>query len=96
MRSYLLRNTDRFVAFVDRWSRRLAYVAIILAFIVIIFPALFTMCSKAGPATIRPMTEAERKEAKRLHRKHGVPASICDHNGKNCYFYRDGKRCRLI
>jgi hypothetical protein len=50
MRNYLLRHvdrqTERFMAFCDRWSWRLGVVAIILAFIVIILPAVLTIIAR--------------------------------------------------
>lgn len=46
MRSYLLRESDRFMAAVDRGSKVLGWVAVILAFIFIILPALVQIWMK--------------------------------------------------
>lgn len=43
MKSYLLKNTDKFMLFTDIWSKRLAWVAVILALIFIIAPSLVTL-----------------------------------------------------
>lgn len=40
------------------------------------------------------MTDEERKEVKRLFRKHGNAAATCSSGMKNCYFIRDGKKCK--
>lgn len=40
MKSYLLRSTDRYMDFMDRWSYRLGIVAVILALVVIVIPAI--------------------------------------------------------
>lgn len=61
MRSYLLRNTDRFMSFVDRWSRGLAVIAIALAFVVVILPAFLT-CSRAQSVVLEQPTDEQKKE----------------------------------
>jgi hypothetical protein len=43
MKSYLLKNTDKFMEFIEKWSERLAWVAILLALIFIILPSLVTI-----------------------------------------------------
>ena len=94
MRSILFRTTDKFMDFCDRWSRAIACLAILFAFLVIIIPALLT-CRGAQRVQIQP-TEQQKKETNRLFKKHGVLSAVCDSDGQNCYFIRDGKKCRLI
>jgi hypothetical protein len=92
----------RFIDFCDRWSRRLAYVAIILALIVIIIPAALNTCTGAKSVPIREMTPEKKQENKRLRKKHDQAVIVtCDYSHttqqfSNCYFVRDGKKCRWM
>ena len=40
-----------------------------------------------------PLTEKERAWIEKRFRNHGIEAAICE--GGDCYFYRDGQKCRL-
>ena len=46
MRTALLRQVDRFFFAVERWSRRLAWVAIIAAVVVILIPAIIKIMGR--------------------------------------------------
>ncbi len=48
------------------------------------------------PGTVRRITEQERQEHRRLMEKHGDYSLTCDHNGQNCFFIRNGQKCRWM
>lgn len=59
--------------------------------------AFFFRPAPAPPSTIRiarDLTDAERRWSKKQMKKHGITSFFCTLDGE-CYFTRNGQRCRL-
>jgi hypothetical protein len=70
-----------------------------LLFALIYFGAGFTywlFWDATGPGIVREMTDEQRAESKRLFKKHGNSSAVCDHDGTNCYFIRNGRKIKWM
>ena len=56
--------------------------------------AYWLFIDATGPGVVQEMTDEQRQKSKRLFKKHGNSSAVCDHDGSNCYFIRDGRNIK--
>ena len=73
------------------WLQMIACLLAVALIGIIMFAMLF--CAPIIEREIRELTDAEKAYFEERFRYHGIEAAICE--GEVCYFYRDGRKCRL-
>jgi|GEM_PF-7133978 len=78
----------------DRAIRILKIAAVVTVFLVGYMLCIWLIYPPTIPRQLPPpLTEQEKAQIQERFRYHGIWAAECE--GDNCWFIRDGKRCRL-
>lgn len=80
----------------DRWADRLVklFLILLLAFVYVLFAWWVMTPPPERRLPVQP-TEAEKRYIEKRHKHHGIVSSVCDRETGECYFYRNGQKCKL-
>lgn len=73
------------------WLRMLSCILAVALIGIIMFAMLF--CAPVIERDLREWTDAEKAYIQERFRYHGIDSAVC--SGNECWFYRDGEKCRL-